>query len=369
MLFLLPPAPSRLRSLEGVLLGNLHPERYLFYGIDFFVNKGLSVAHNVVTSSRMICMLGEFFRRFVVGCGAYAGDLEWILPVWNQLLHCDAIVVFSDRIIFPLIYLRMTRLLPRCPVVYITVGLPEKMDSFRSMGVKRRVLTEFDRLDRIVTLSVVEADCLVTRHGFGGNVNFVPAGVDVRYFRPMDTVPTVDVLSIGADPFRDFRVLFDAARLLSDKTFLVVTSRTHADIFGDIPTNVRVLIEVPMSEIKGLLTSCRVVALPVRENTYSGGTTVMLQAMAMGKTVVANRIGANVSGYGFEHGKNCIFVSPQDGQTLATTLADLLEDPARRDAIGHAARRHVERELTLDRFHGRLFDMVMEMNAKTWASA
>ncbi|NQT56704.1 MAG: YfhO family protein [Desulfobacteraceae bacterium] len=45
----------------------------------------------------MICMLGEFFRQFVVGCGAYAGDLEWILPVWNQLLHCDAIVAFSDR--------------------------------------------------------------------------------------------------------------------------------------------------------------------------------------------------------------------------------------------------------------------------------
>jgi hypothetical protein len=46
-----------------------------------------------------------------------------------------------------------------------------------------------------------------------------------------------------------------------------------------------------------------VVALPVRENTYSGATTVLLQALALGKPVVVSRTSAIATGYGLWTGR------------------------------------------------------------------
>ena len=56
----------------------------------------------------------------------------------------------------------------------------------------------------------------------------------------------------------------------------------------------------------------RVVALPVRENSYSGATTVLLQAMALGKPVVVTRTKAIETGYGLVDGENCRLVAPGD---------------------------------------------------------
>ena len=61
------------------------------------------------------------------------------------------------------------------------------------------------------------------------------------------------------------------------------------------------------------LASARVVALPVRDNSYSGATTTLLQAMAMAKPVVVSRTAAIAAGYELEDGVNCRLVEPGDG--------------------------------------------------------
>ena len=58
------------------------------------------------------------------------------------------------------------------------------------------------------------------------------------------------------------------------------------------------------------LERARVVALPVRDNSYSGATTVLLQAMALGKPVVVTRTAAIATGYGLEDGANVPCSSP-----------------------------------------------------------
>ena len=60
------------------------------------------------------------------------------------------------------------------------------------------------------------------------------------------------------------------------------------------------------------LAEARVVALPVRENSYSGATTVLLQAMALAKPVVVTRTKAIATGYGLVDGENCRLVAPGD---------------------------------------------------------
>ena len=86
------------------------------------------------------------------------------------------------------------------------------------------------------------------------------------------------------------------------------------------------------------LGRARVVALPVRDNSYSGATTVLLQAMALGKPVVVTRTAAIATGYGLVDGENVRFAAPGDTATFATAVADLLADERTRgDARLHCA--------------------------------
>ena len=83
------------------------------------------------------------------------------------------------------------------------------------------------------------------------------------------------------------------------------------------------------------LERARVVALPVRENSYSGATTVLLQAMALAKPVVVTRTAAIATGYGLEDGDNVRLVAPGRRTTPSgAALEELLGDDERARALG-----------------------------------
>ena len=145
-------------------------------------------------------------------------------------------------------------------------------------------------------------------------VCFIPFGVDTEYFQPsLDNVPyQVDVLSIGADVQRNYPLLISYAQKHSGTQVMIVTNKETARTLEPIPANVTVVCDVPFSEIRGLFDGARVVALPVKENTYSGATTTLLQAMAMAKPIVISRVGAICEGYGLRDDENCLLVKPGD---------------------------------------------------------
>jgi glycosyltransferase involved in cell wall biosynthesis len=92
----------------------------------------------------------------------------------------------------------------------------------------------------------------------------------------------------------------------------------------------------------------------VRENSYSGATTVLLQAMALGKPVVVARTAAIATGYGLEDGDNVRLVTPGDAAGFGRALADVLGDEETAGALGVRARATVESELSWDRYVERL---------------
>jgi glycosyltransferase involved in cell wall biosynthesis len=135
----------------------------------------------------------------------------------------------------------------------------------------------------------------------GPRVEFVAFGVDVEHFRPDPTTPvTDDVVSVGADPRRDFALLVQLARRLPDRSFRIVASADNARELGVLPANVRLETDVPFARVRECLLGARVVVLPVRENSYSGATTTLLQAMACAKPVVVTRTAAIARGYHLE---------------------------------------------------------------------
>ena len=146
---------------------------------------------------------------------------------------------------------------------------------------------------------------------------------------------------------------------MPETSFVVVTTAEHARSLAPSPANVTVETDLPFGEMRRRLASARVVALPVRENSYSGATTVLLQAMASGKPVVVTRTRAIASGYHLRRPRElpargagrCGCVRPR-------ALGDVLEDEAVSQALGARARETVERDLSWNRFAERIEALV-----------
>ena len=229
----------------------------------------------------------------------------------------------------------------RRPFVYVAIGLPERLARLRSARMERLYAQALGSAAAVVAYSRHEADAVegwLRERGVEARVEFVPFGVDADAFRPRAATPDLDVVSVGADPHRDFELLLTVARSRPDVGVLLVTTAEHARSLGDRPANVAVETDLPFDEMRDRLERARVVALPVRENSYSGATTVLLQAMALGKPVVVTRTAAIATGYGLEDGENVRLVGPGDEAAFGAALDDLLADESRARALGAGAR-------------------------------
>ena len=347
-------------------------ERYVLYGLDQLEARGGSVAHNLEDPGRMPRWAGMADRavnaglRRIKGTG---GDLAPALAWLGEANRSDVVVATIDRMGIPLTLLARAHLL-RSALVYVSVGLPERLERLR--GLARGLhLSALRRADAFVAYSAVEADAIRAAIGPapGTPVVFVPFGVDTGFFRPSpDVQPDLDVVSIGADPHRDYPLLLRVAERHPEWRFHLVVAPEQAKELPVLPANVAVETGIAFADVRDRLLRARVVALPVRDNSYSGATTVLLQALASGRPVVVSRTAAIATGYGLADGVNCRLVPPGDEAEFERALATLIADAAGAATLGAGARALAEAELSWERYadamHGVLVDAVARHSSR-----
>jgi len=330
------------------------PSRYSLYGLDELRAAGFAVDHDLEPryepGARMRAEARVLDRAVRLG-GGYSGDFARVLASTGALNRADVVFSTVDTVGIPLALLgRLGRVKP--PIVYASIGLPERLVQLRGGAARRLYAAAFGRLDTVVAYGSSEVDELRGwLDGRGPRVEFVAFGVDEQYFRPeAEAAIEHDVVSIGADPRRDFALVLDVARRQPGRKFLVVASSDNARQLGALPANVRLEVDIPFGRVRDCLLSARVVALPVRENSYSGATTTLLQGMACAKPVVVSRTAAIAHGYELEDAVNCRLVPPGDAAAFEQAVLDVLDDPQRAEALGRSARETVERHLTWTRY-------------------
>jgi glycosyltransferase involved in cell wall biosynthesis len=343
-------------------------ERYVLYGLDQLAARGDTVAHNLEGSGRLPHWtrladraVATVLRR-VNGTG---GDLAPALACRRSANRSDVVVATIDRMGIPLTLLARTRLL-RTALVYVSVGLPERLERLGGR-VRELHLSALDRADAFVAYSEHEADVIRSTVAVRTRapVVFVPFGVDTRFFSPRDEArPDLDVVSIGADPHRDYALLLRIAERRPEWRFHLVVSPEAARALATAPANVRVEVDVAFTRVRDLLARARVVALPVRDNSYSGATTVLLQAMATARPVVVSRTAAIESGYGLADGENCLLVQSGDEAGFERALGVLIADQAEADALGRRARGVVEASLTWELYAAAMRSVLVDAVAR-----
>jgi glycosyltransferase involved in cell wall biosynthesis len=350
-----PERRAALRSPESL-------DRYRLFGLDETARRGVQVRHNLErddTPTRWSRATRRAVNGTLDAAGALGGDFATILD--SRTVINDADVVFStvDTVGIPLMLLKRARLV-RPPLVYTAIGLPERLARLRNERARRLFRSALRSTHSVIAYSAAEAERL--REWIGSNgppVVFVPFGVDLDAFQPVEPeAGIVDVMAIGADPQRDFELLLSVAACRPNLSFRIVTTADRVRALVSVPSNVVIEIDIPLEAVRERLAQARVVALPVRANSYSGATTTLLQAMAMAKPVVVSRTEAIEEGYGLVNGVNCRLVAPGDAEAFGAALDELLENPTAAAALGQQARSTVVDGFSWQRYTDALWRIV-----------
>jgi glycosyltransferase involved in cell wall biosynthesis len=350
-----PQRRAALRSARG------SAGRYALFGLDEIAARGVDVRHNLERDSRTPLWAraaAAAANRPLYAAGGYGGDFASVLASLRQVNAADVIFSTVDTVGIPLILLKRAGLV-RPPLVYVSIGLPERLEQLRGERMRNLYRTALGKAAAVVAYSENEAGWLRDWLAPGGPlVVFVPFGVDVDVFRPVEAEPDADVLSVGVDPRRDFELLVAIAERNPELSFRIVAGAGRARSLGELPANVALETDIPLEQVRSRLAGARCVALPVRDNSYSGATTTLLQAMAMARPVIVSRTAAIAAGYELADGVNCRLVEPGDEQGFERALLETLTGAAAARSLGSRARQTVERSFSWQRFTDALWEVL-----------
>ncbi|SFU87401.1 Glycosyltransferase involved in cell wall bisynthesis [Methylobacterium sp. 174MFSha1.1] len=165
---------------------------------------------------------------------------------------------------------------------------------------------------------------------------FVPLSIHDEPRETHEDAAAPFVLAMGSAN-RDYATLVAAVARLGLPT--VIVAGAHAVAGLDLPPNVTLRSNLTIAECHDLCGRARVNVVPLRNTSFTSGQVTVLEAMMLGKAVVATRA-AGTEDYVSE-GENGLLVPPEDPAALAAAIAALWEDPAARARLGEAARRTV----------------------------
>jgi len=356
-----PERRAALRTPEAL-------DRYRLFGLDEVRGRGAQVRHNLEREglpplwARTAAKAVNGLLRFG---GGYGGDFASMLASLRTANAADLVFSTTDTVGIPVILLKRAGLL-RPPLVYAAIGLPERLVQLRGVVMRRLYASALRRAHTIVAYAEREAEWLRKWLGPGAPpVVFLPFGVDLKAFAPEpERAPEADVVSVGADPRRDFDLLAAVAARHPELRFQIVATMDHVRSLGAPPPNVAIETDVPLERVRDRLAGARVVALPVRCNSYSGATTVLLQAMAMAKPIVVSRTEAIERGYGLEDGVNCRLVEPGDAEQFERALVETTTGADAAVSLGLRARQTVERDFSWSRYTDALWEILSAASSR-----
>lgn len=194
-----------------------------------------------------------------------------------------------------------------------------------------------------VSQAVADGTCLATRRvPYKIIPNFVPDDVSDEC---CDSNPVLEQLPQGkfilfvGDVKRDkgVGVLLQAYTELQSHVPLVIIGRLCNDVSVPVPANVLILPGWPHDAVMTAWSRCTLAVVP--SIWHDPCPTVAMEAMAVGRPVIASRIGG-LSDI-VKDGETGMLVPPGDVQALRMAMQMLLDDTERRERMGAMAKQRV----------------------------
>ena len=198
---------------------------------------------------------------------------------------------------------------------------------------------------------------------------FIHYYADADFWHPADRPEERLVVTAGHE-HRDF-VTLAAACSDVDARVVVAAGSIHSPgsdvrLPAGWPPNFELRFE-SYRALRDLYSRASVVVVPVVETDFQAGVTTMLEAMAMGKAVIATATSGR-SGV-VRDGVTGLSVPPNDPAALRRAITKLLDSPAERRRLGRAARKAVIAEFSVEGYARQLAEHMEDLAASHLAVA
>jgi hypothetical protein len=235
----------------------------------------------------------------------------------------------------------------RTPCVVVNYGLNSILR--RASPPRRRLLQlSLGAASRIVSFGRAQSDDLASFVD-AEKLAPVPFGIDERWWSHEAVADRSLVLAVGKDLARDYRTFADAVRGLDVRSEIAALPRNLEGV--SLPPNTRAHWP-SLTDLRDLYARAGVVVIPQHAEDFlygaDGGLTVLLEAMAMGRPVVATD--RPMMREYVEDGVEALLVPPGDPAALREAIVRALDAPQ----LGAAGRARVERDYTSRHFAERL---------------
>jgi glycosyltransferase involved in cell wall biosynthesis len=218
------------------------------------------------------------------------------------------------------------------------------------------------QMDSIFVYAETQRDYAQNRLGIpAGKLHLIPFHADHHFYRPIRRETRNMICSAGLE-WRDYPTLLEAVKGLDVEVRLAAASpwSKHRNETEDraLPPNVSAQ-RYEYEALRELYAESRFVVVPLYENDFQAGVTTILEAMSMGKAVIATRTTGQRDV--IDDGRNGIYVPPGDPRALRAAIERLMADPEEAARLGANARRTVEERMTLEQWTERIARVAREL--------
>lgn len=266
-------------------------------------------------------------RRATRLFGFTGGGIVHLRKVIFKLPHYDVVVMVNYDVVLPLMLLK-TLFFRRKRFIFFNNAMERRIGKSK---IKKLMVSQCDRIVYYAKCLCQQAEAL-----FPGKVTYFHQGSDCDFFKADKDIAKEDyVLSVGADPGRDYDTLISAARELKDVKFIIVAPK-HLLQGRELPSNVEAKEYVPPPTLRKLYQKARLVVIPLYSDDYAKGShtpglTVLCDCICTGKAVIiSNR--QWVAEY-LVDGVSGKIVPPEDKDELKRAIRDLWDSPTKRELL------------------------------------
>ncbi len=190
---------------------------------------------------------------------------------------------------------------------------------------------------------------------------FIPFGVDIDFFTPMNLSVEPIILSFG-ERKRDYKTLLLAWSQLNMKKIrldIVGVQSTKALGMHSLPNNVKLYGKVPIDVLKTMIAKAMFIIIPLPYYNYSYGQMSVLQSMSMGKLVITTKTPGTID-YVCD-GNDAIFVKPYDLHDMKDKINMCIKNPELVTQIERNAREKVVRHFSEIAMAQDIFQFVKQL--------
>lgn len=336
----------------------LYPrELYGFFSIQKFGIDSLFSDKAFLSKGSMYILSQLIQRGVAIRITKMGFKIDQAIKLRRHMRRADVIFTTTDSCGLPVLFLKVLGVINK-PVVYQTIGLYDNYLGRAKGGLACFYKRLLNRADKIICYSSEEKEGLLGILGVPcDSIEVMLLGVDLDYFSPAYNWGEEYIISIGRNPYRDYRTLFEAIEQ-TRLPLVVICSRSN--IAGlKVPENGRIFFDLPISEVRHWLGGARMCIVPTRSTAYPTGQTVVLQAMAMSKPVITTDK-PWLNEYGIQGDTHCLKVPPESPRSLSQAIMCLWEDQSLRERLAKSGRKLVSNKFSIDHFSAQLSEVFVK---------